>query len=144
MKQGIRPSLVFIICMENTAIRHATKYNLVYFKNASFAYNASIMREKELLELSQILDYGLARSKWNQYAKMRKDPLLKGMLVPTERYTARRLRRGLKRFSSVFLKPEVGGQGRGIIKIDRLSSGFLIRTGINRILPRTVGKSLKL
>jgi hypothetical protein len=84
--------------------------------------------------LSQIKDYGLARSKWNQHAAMRKDPILRGMLVPTETYTVRSLARGLKRFSVLFLKPEIGGQGRGIMKIERVSSGFLIRYGTHRQL----------
>ncbi len=82
--------------------------------------------------MSQIKDFGLARSKWNQYAAMKEDPVLKRMLVPTEKYTIRGLARALKRSPILFLKPEIGGQGRGIMKIERVTSGYLIRYGTHR------------
>ncbi|RXT07195.1 YheC/YheD family protein [Ammoniphilus sp. CFH 90114] len=82
--------------------------------------------------MGQIEDYGLARSKWDQFAAMRKDPLLKGMLIPTKKYTFKGFKKGLKRFPIIFLKPEIGGKGNGIIKVARLSSGYLIQGGTTR------------
>lgn len=66
------------------------------------------------------IDYGLAKSKWNQYVRFSKDPLLQPMVPETRRLTRKNVQRFLQKYSSVYLKPIYGGKGVGVAKLYRI------------------------
>ncbi len=56
-------------------------------------------------------------SKWHKHVALMKNDSLQKHLPKTNRYTSQTLVQYLKKFNTVFLKPNLGGGGKGIIKI---------------------------
>jgi hypothetical protein len=77
-------------------------------------------------------DYGLARSKWRQSIAFSNDPILKKMLPQTDQYNRSTLKKYLQRYQTVFLKPDEGGKGRGVIKVWRLGKQLIIQKDTKR------------
>lgn len=74
-------------------------------------------------------DYGLARSKWKQSIAFSNDPILKKITPKTSIYNKRNLKKYLQMYETVFLKPNEGGKGQGVIKISRVGKDFIIQNG---------------
>jgi hypothetical protein len=77
-------------------------------------------------------DYGLARSKWRQSIAFSNDPVLKKKLPQTDLYNRSNLIKYLHRYQTVFLKPDEGGKGQGVIKIWKLGKQIIIQKNTKR------------
>lgn len=60
---------------------------------------------------------------------MKRNPVTARCIPETALYNRDHLRDFLKRYSSVYIKPDGGMQGIGIFRVDRTRSGYLIRGG---------------
>nr|WP_280521343.1 YheC/YheD family protein [Paenibacillus mangrovi] len=74
----------------------------------------------------------------NKYYVMLKHPALRRYLPKTRWMTASRTLRMLKAYPSVFIKPNHGSGGGGIIRAKRLSRGYEVRSGSSQ---KIVGRS---
>jgi uncharacterized circularly permuted ATP-grasp superfamily protein len=81
-----------------------------------------------------IKDYGLARSKWKQYHAFSNDPVLKKIIPETDMYSKSNLRLYLEKYQTIFLKPEEGGQGQGVIRIKKSGNFFTMEYGLKKKL----------
>ncbi|MFC4076864.1 YheC/YheD family protein [Salinithrix halophila] len=63
------------------------------------------------------------KSKWLQVGLLAKNKKTASLLPVTSLYTEKSLARFVKYYSIVYVKPDSGGQGRGIIRVDRLPKG---------------------
>lgn len=65
-------------------------------------------------------------TKWEVYECLKANPLLQAFLPATFRYEASLLSEKLDEFGELYVKPENGSQGRGIIRLAKTKSGFLL------------------
>lgn len=75
-------------------------------------------------------DYGLAKSKWDQYQRFIEDPELTSHVPHTECLDKEKLAVFLAQYPFVYLKPITGGKGLGIMKVSRSPKGFRLQTNI--------------
>lgn len=75
------------------------------------------------------------RSKWLQSRLLRGNPVTARCIPETAPYNKDHLRDFLRRYSSVYIKPDGGMRGIGIFRVDRIQSGYMIR-GRSRTLKR--------
>ncbi|WP_339275551.1 YheC/YheD family protein [Paenibacillus sp. FSL W8-0426] len=74
--------------------------------------------------------------KMRKYKEMLRNPVLRPYLPETHRMTKSRTLRMLKTHSSLFIKPNHGSGGSGIIRVKRLRRGFEVRCGSSRKMVR--------
>jgi len=70
--------------------------------------------------------------KIGNYRGMLQNHILRPHLPETHWMTDSRTLRMLKSYSSVFIKPDLGSQGNGIIRVNKLNSGYEVRHGSSR------------
>jgi hypothetical protein len=85
-------------------------------------------------------DYGLARSKWRQSIAFSNDPILENRVPQTDLYNKSNVEKYLHKYQTVFLKPDEGGKGQGVIKIRRVGKYFIIQKGAKRNVYTTFSK----
>ncbi|MCS1351857.1 YheC/YheD family protein [Mechercharimyces sp. CAU 1602] len=68
------------------------------------------------------------RNKLLQYELLSKDPYISPHIPSTLPYQKEHVQQMLSTYSFLYLKPSGGGQGAGIIRIDKIKEGFLLRT----------------
>jgi hypothetical protein len=86
-------------------------------------------------------DYGLARSKWRQSMAFNNDPILKKRVPQTDLYNRSNLIKYLDRYQTVFLKPDEGGKGQGVIKIWRLGKKVIVQNEAKRSITANVSNA---
>lgn len=84
------------------------------------------------------------KSKLLKARAMQKSRVLRSHLPETHRYAPHHLKRMLNRYPSVFVKPENGSQGVGIIRLKRLKRGVDISWDLRNIRVRDHSVSLAL
>lgn len=90
-------------------------------------------------------------SKWNKYLIMAKDTALRPYLPQTEKLGKTTLKSLLERFPMVYVKPNLGGGGRGVMRITSRSNGtYLLQSGKGKKLcfhlphlTRTLAKQIR-
>ncbi|MGX4585963.1 YheC/YheD family protein [Paenibacillus chitinolyticus] len=83
--------------------------------------------------------------KMKKYKVMLKNPVLRRHLPKTRWFTKSRTKRMLKTYSSVFIKPNHGSGGSGIIRVKRLKKRYEVRSGSRRkvVRSRSLFKAIK-
>lgn len=71
--------------------------------------------------------YKYPANKWRKHVILVRSPVLKKHLPPTTDYKIEKLAPWLKRYRSVYLKPKIGGGGKGIIRIAKWWQGPAVR-----------------
>jgi glutathione synthase/RimK-type ligase-like ATP-grasp enzyme len=74
-------------------------------------------------------DYGLARSKWRQSIAFSNDPIIVKKTPKTSRYNKHNIRKYIQKYNTVFLKPNEGGKGKGVIKLRGVGKSVVIQKG---------------
>ncbi|HEY0828807.1 MAG TPA: YheC/YheD family protein [Bacilli bacterium] len=67
-------------------------------------------------------------SKWTKHVVLWKDTAVRSYLPGTDRFHKNSLRKYLDKFPVLFLKPTLGGGGRGVIRISRVGKQYVLRT----------------
>lgn len=67
--------------------------------------------------------------KWEQANLFMNDPILSRCFPTTKQYSNADLLELLSEFKAVFIKPDSGGQGRGIIRVSKVAQGGIYITG---------------
>ncbi|MCP3745486.1 MULTISPECIES: YheC/YheD family protein [Paenibacillus] len=83
--------------------------------------------------------------KMKKHKEMLQHPVLRSHLPETHWFTDSRTSRMLNTYSSVFIKPNHGSGGSGIIRVKRLKKGYEVRSGSSRkfVGSRFVLKAIK-
>jgi glutathione synthase/RimK-type ligase-like ATP-grasp enzyme len=81
--------------------------------------------------------YGLVRSKWRQSIAFSNDPILENRVPQTDLYNKSNVEKYLHKYQTVFLKPDEGSKGKGVIKIRRVGKYFIIQKGTKRYVYTT-------
>jgi glutathione synthase/RimK-type ligase-like ATP-grasp enzyme len=83
--------------------------------------------------------------KWLKHESLWGEPELRKYLPETELFTPQAFIQMIEKHAVLFVKPDVGMQGQGIMKITRESDRYIIRTASQKMAYRSVKKaSLKL
>jgi glutathione synthase/RimK-type ligase-like ATP-grasp enzyme len=77
-------------------------------------------------------DYGLARSKWRQSIAFSNDPIIVKKTPKTSLYNKNNIKNYIEKYKTVYLKPDEGGKGKGVIKLSRVGKNFIIQKGTKR------------
>lgn len=67
-------------------------------------------------------------SKWTKHVVLWEDAAVRSFLPGTERFHRNSLKKYLDKYPVVFLKPSLGGGGRGVIKISRVGKQYVLKT----------------
>jgi hypothetical protein len=67
-----------------------------------------------------------------KHLEMSKRPILRQYLPETYWFTFEKTKRMLRRYSSIFIKPNHGSGGSGIVRVTRMLNGYEVRYGHNR------------
>lgn len=67
-------------------------------------------------------------SKWLKYKVLLSNPEIEPLLPDTEKYSSQALAEFLGKYPVLYLKPSIGGGGKGILKIEKLEDGYRLRT----------------
>lgn len=74
-----------------------------------------------------VFAYKYPANKWRKHLILSRSPVLKQHLPPTTDFSMEKLAPWLKRYGSLYLKPKVGGGGKGIIRIAKSWQGPAVR-----------------
>lgn len=109
-----------------------------FFRREDYRRHREAVRLLRSIRSIPYLGYGL-KSKWEMLGFLKRDPDLQPYLPKTARLEApEQAAKWLDRLEKVFLKPEAGSQGKGVLMAQRLEKGYRIRArdGQNRSLIR--------
>ncbi len=67
-------------------------------------------------------------SKWTKHVVLSEDAAVRSYLPGTDRFHKNSLEKYLDKYPVLFLKPTLGGGGRGVIKISRIGKQYVVRT----------------
>lgn len=83
--------------------------------------------------------------KWLKHESLWGEPELREYLPETELFSAQAFIQMLEKYSVVFVKPDLGMQGQGVMKVTQEDGTYVIRTASQRLIYRDLNKaSLKL
>ncbi|SDW16184.1 YheC/YheD family protein [Paenibacillus sp. CF384] len=68
-------------------------------------------------------------SKWTKTVAIRKQPFLAQYVPETSRMTKQSLRRQLLKYRMVYVKPEFGMHGNGVMRVEQLDQGYRYQLG---------------
>jgi hypothetical protein len=91
--------------------------------------------ENRVIDLVRTLRYG--RSKWTQANLLTRHTPTAAHVPATLPFSAANMKRLLSRYSTLYVKPDAGGQGIGVIRVDkRKERGYLVRTAGKRMVSK--------
>ncbi len=69
-------------------------------------------------------------SKWRKTAALLRNPSLRRIIPATVRFSKRRLKVMLLEYGMVYVKPDVGMHGKGVIRVERTKGRYRFRVGL--------------
>lgn len=74
-----------------------------------------------------VFAYKYPANKWRKHVILVRSPTIKKHLPPTTDFKIEKLARWLNRYGNLYLKPKIGGGGKGIIRISKWWQGPAVR-----------------
>ncbi|MBB6669655.1 YheC/YheD family protein [Cohnella nanjingensis] len=69
------------------------------------------------------MKHTIVRSKMKKGKILMNDPILKHYVPATHRFRSSRIKRMLRSYSTLYIKPDVGRKGNGVIRVSKLNDG---------------------